>query len=199
MQVAAIVISVTITLVAVALVARAATAIVRVVRLGQPARRTDVPVRRTLTMLKEMLQWRLVGAAHWFVFVGFGLLFFTLITAYGQLFDPEFALPVIGHWWPGELVSETITTIMLVAISTLIVIRLLNHPARLRRRSRFAGSRMWQGYYVEWTIVGVGVCIMLLRGLEAALAGETGALALEVGGSDVLCLPRRTPNTVGRS
>jgi len=180
MQVAAIVISVTITLVAVALVARAVEAIVRVIRLGQPARRTDVPLRRTQTMLKEtlghtrMLQWRLVGAAHWFVFVGFGLLFFTLVTAYGQLFDPDFALPLIGHWWPAELVTESITTIMLVAISTLIVIRLVNHPARLRRRSRFAGSRMWQGYYVEWTIVGVGVCIMLLRGLEGALAGETG-------------------------
>jgi Fe-S oxidoreductase len=28
---------------------------------------------------------------------------------------------------------------------------------------------MWQGYYVEWTIVGVGLCIVLLRGLEYAL------------------------------
>ncbi len=179
MQAAAIVVSLAITLVAVALAARTATQIVRVVRIGQPTHRTDAPWQRTATMLREtlghtrMLKWSLIGAAHWFVFVGFGLLFFTLVTAYGQLFDAEFALPLIGHWWPYEFVAEVITAIMLLAIATLIVIRLVNHPERLQRRSRFAGSTMWQGYYVEWTIVGVGVCIMLLRGLEGALAGET--------------------------
>ena len=37
----------------------------------------------------RMLQWNAIGVAHWFVFVAFGALFFTLITAYGQLFDPH--------------------------------------------------------------------------------------------------------------
>ena len=36
------------------------------------------------------------------------LLFFTLVTAFGQLFDPHFALPVIGHWVVYEWVSELI-------------------------------------------------------------------------------------------
>ena len=43
-------------------------------------------------------KWPLVGVMHWFVFVGFGALFFTLLTAYGQVVDPTFALPLIGHW-----------------------------------------------------------------------------------------------------
>jgi Fe-S oxidoreductase len=58
---------------------------------------------------------------------------------------------------------------MLVSIVALIVVRLVRHPKRLGRSSRFSGSTMWQGYYVEWTIVGVGLCIVLLRGLEYAL------------------------------
>ena len=73
-------------------------------------------------MLKEtlghtrMLQWTWVGAGHWFVFVGFGLLFFTLLTAFGQLFDPHFALPLIGHFFLYEWVTELFTVVMLVAI-----------------------------------------------------------------------------------
>ncbi len=48
-----------------------------------------------------------MGVLHWFVFVGFGFLFLTLVTAFGQLFDATFALPVVGHWlvydWATEL------------------------------------------------------------------------------------------------
>src|SRR5918994_4405480 len=181
MQAAAVVISVTLTLVAVALAARAVSQIVRVIRLGQPVDdRTDRLGRRLTTMLREtlghtrMLKWSLVGASHWFVFIGFGLLFFTLVTAYGQLFDADFALPLIGQWIPFEWVAEFITWAMLIGIGLLIAIRLWSHPARTGRTSRFTGSTMWQGYYVEATVVGVGVCILLLRGLEYAL-GAGGA------------------------
>ncbi|HET6919934.1 MAG TPA: hypothetical protein VFI46_10785, partial [Jiangellaceae bacterium] len=140
MQAAAIVASLALTLVAIALAARAVSQIVRVVRMGQPANdRTDRPGRRTATMLQEtlghtrMLKWSPVGAAHWFVFIGFGLLFFTLVTAYGQLFDADFALPLIGHWYPFEWVAEFITWAMLVGIGLLIAIRLWSHPARAGR------------------------------------------------------------------
>jgi Fe-S oxidoreductase len=176
MQAAAVVISVTLTLVAIALAARAVSQIVRVIRLGQPVDdRTDRLGRRLTTMLREtlghtrMLKWSAVGAAHWFVFVGFGLLFFTLVTAYGQLFDAEFALPLLGQWYPFEWAAEFITWAMLVGIALLIVIRLRSHPARTGRPSRFTGSTMWQGYYVEATVVGVGLCILVLRGAEYAL------------------------------
>ena len=107
-------------------------------------------------MLKEtlghtrMLQWTLVGAAHWFVFVGFGLLFFTLLTAFGQLFDAHFALPLIGHFFLYEWVSEFFTVVMLVAIVAFIGYRATRPKERTRgAKGRFFGSTMWQGYFVE--------------------------------------------------
>ena len=178
MQTFAIVVSLAITLVAVALFAKAIGQIVSVVRLGQPVVRTDRPASRWATLLKEslghtrMLQWSYVGVVHWFVFLGFGLLFFTLVTAFGQLFDAEFALPLLGRWVGYEWMTDLITWLMLVSIVALILIRLLNLPALRGRRSRFFGSRMWQAYFVEWVIVGIGVCILVLRGLEYALADE---------------------------
>jgi len=188
MQVVAIIVCLAVTVVAVALFARAAAEIVGVVRLGQPAvGRTDQPAVRTTTMLAEtlghtrMLQWTLVGAVHWVVFIGFGFLFFTLVTAYGQLFDPEFALPVIGHWVVFEWVTELLAWTMLASIATLFAIRVAGRPSAGGRRTRFFGSTMWQGYFVEAVIAGVGLCIVTLRGLEYALGqleGESWATAL---------------------
>jgi Fe-S oxidoreductase len=176
MQIFAIVVSIAITLVAVALFAKAATQIVSVVKLGQPVLgRTDEPGSRWANMLKEtfghtrMLQWSWVGAAHWFVFVGFGFLFFTLVTAYGQLFDPDFAIPLIGHFVLYEWVTELVTWVMLFAIAGLTVYRVVARPGARGRRSRFFGSTMWQGYFVEFVVAAVGVCIVTLRGQEYAL------------------------------
>jgi Fe-S oxidoreductase len=176
MQIFAIVVSLAITLVAIALFAKAAGRIVSVVRLGQPVLgRTDDPAARWANMLKEtfghtrMLQWSWVGAAHWFVFVGFGFLFFTLVTAYGQLFDPEFAIPLLGHFYGYEWVTELITWVMLLGILGLTVYRVVARPGSRGRRSRFFGSTMWQGYFVEFVVAAVGTCIVTLRGLEYAL------------------------------
>ncbi|MEJ7708257.1 MAG: (Fe-S)-binding protein [Nocardioidaceae bacterium] len=175
----AIIVSIAVTLIAVALFARTAAHIVSVVGTGQPAPgRTNQPATRWVTMLREtlgharMLQWSLVGALHWFVFVGFGFLFFTLLTAYGQLFDASFALPVIGRWVAYEWVTEAIAWLMLASIAGLIAIRLTSSPARSAGRySRFFGSRMWQGYFVEAVIATIGLCIIVLRGAEYALLG----------------------------
>jgi Fe-S oxidoreductase len=179
MQIFAIVVSLAISLVAVALFAKAIGQIVSVLKLGQPAvGRTDNAAGRWTTLTKEslghtrMLQWSHVGIVHWFVFVGFGLLFFTLVTAFGQLFDARFALPVLGHWVVYEWTTDLITWLMLISIVALIVIRLLNLPGLRGRSSRFYGSRMWQAYFVEGVIVGIGVCILTLRGLEYALADD---------------------------
>jgi Fe-S oxidoreductase len=181
MQVLAITLSLVVTAVALALFAQAAGRIVSVVRLGQPAPwRLGDYQRRTTTMLTEifghtrMLKWSLVGAAHWFVMVAFGALFFTLVTAYGQLFDPHFAIPLIGHWPPYEIAMEGIALLSTIGIVALIVVRQLTHPRRAGRTSRFAGSTWWQAYYVEATIVAIMVCVFVLRGLEGALNGKTG-------------------------
>lgn len=160
---------------------RAVAHIVRVITTGQPLARTDRPGQRTLTMLKEtlghtrMLKWRWVGIGHWFVFTGFGLLFFTLITAFGQLFDSHWMIPWLGEWVPFAWASEILTAAMLVAICAFIVYRLTRPTQRTRGpRGRFFGSTMWWGYFVEFVIVGVGVCIAVLRALEYAQYAVTG-------------------------
>ena len=116
-----------------------------------------------------------VAAAHWFVMVSFGLLFVSLVTAFGQLFSPSWALPVIGHFFLFEWAIEAIAWLSLLGILTLIAIRQAKHPRRSGRRSRFFGSTFWQAYYVEATILGVVVCVIMLRALEYALGRNVGA------------------------
>ncbi|GAB2742937.1 (Fe-S)-binding protein [Nocardioides pakistanensis] len=179
MQIFAIVVSLAITAVAVALFARTITHMLRVIRIGQPANRTDHVGQRLGVLVKEsllhtrMLQWTKVGIGHWFIFVGFGLLFFTLVNAYGQLFDPHFVLPVIGHFPPFEWITEAFTWVMLVAIVAFIVYRATRPSERTRgEKGRFYGSTMWQGYFVEAIILLVGLAIITLRALEYAIAEE---------------------------
>jgi Fe-S oxidoreductase len=182
MQILAIVVSLAIAAVGIALFVKAIRTIIATVKLGQPAvGRTDDKGARTATMLKEtlghtrMLQWTWMGAGHWFVFIGFGLLFFTLVTAFGQLFDPHFALPLIGHFFLYEWVSELFTVGMLIAIVAFIGYRASRPKERTRGvKGRFYGSTMWQGFFVEGVILGVGLCIALLRGAEYAISRYGG-------------------------
>ena len=182
MRIAAIIVALAVSVAGVALFARAVTSIVGVVTLGRPtAGRRDDPGRRWRHLLTEtlghtrMLQWRRVGVAHWFVFVAFGALFFTLVTAYGQLFVPTFALPLIGHWVAYEWASELIAWAGLGGIAFLMLIRLAQRGRG--RASRFFGSRTWQAVYVELTIVGIVVCVLAIRAMEFRLLGaETSRL-----------------------
>ena len=119
----------------------------------------------------KMFNFTVVGFAHWFVMVGFVVLFGTLITAYGQLINPRFALPLIGHLWIYEYITELIAWATGIGIVTLIGIR---QVTRLRnKRSRFYGSGMVKAYYVEFTILLIVFCVIALRGLEGALSDET--------------------------
>ncbi|WP_432943135.1 heterodisulfide reductase-related iron-sulfur binding cluster [Kribbella sp. CA-253562] len=181
MQILAIVVSLAIAAVGVALFGRTIGQIVSVIKLGQPARRTDHPGQRTVTMLREtlghtrMLQWSHIGVLHWFVAASFVGLILSLVTAFGQLFDAHFALPIVGHWVVFEWVTEILSWAGLLTILGLIVIRLRHRPTGPEGRySRFFGSRSWQGYYVEYTILGVVICILALRALEWGLASHLG-------------------------
>ena len=149
-------------------------------RVGQAdPRRTDAPMSRTVTLAKEFLghtrmsRLPVVAVAHWFTALSFMLLFGTLVNAFGQLIEPEWQLPVIGHFPPYEWLTEVFAWTGLVGIVVLMVIRQLKHPRSAAgengRRSRFFGSTWWQAYYVELTILGVTLCILTLRLLEAAL------------------------------
>ena len=130
---------------------------------------------RFSNMLKEvlghtkMLNFTATGIAHWFVMIGFGALFGTLITAYGQVINPDFALPVIGHFVGYELFAELIAALTGIGIVTLIGVR---QVTRFRKRNRFSGSGMGKAYYIEATILGIVFCVIALRGLEGALANE---------------------------
>ncbi|MBT2902219.1 MULTISPECIES: (Fe-S)-binding protein [unclassified Streptomyces] len=178
MQLAAIIVSLVLTVVGVALITRAVAQIYRFVRLGQsvPAgSRTDDPKQRTITLIKEfvghtrMNRWGIVGVAHWFVAVGFLTLGLTIVTAYGQLFKADWVLPYIGTFLPYEVYIEFIALGTTLGILVLIAIRQLNLPSRAGRKSRFTGSKMGQAYFVEAIILIIGAAIMLLRGLEGAL------------------------------
>ncbi|SDS95844.1 Fe-S oxidoreductase [Nocardioides scoriae] len=181
MQLFAQIVSIAIAVVGIALFVKAIRQIIATIKIGQPARRTDNPVGRSITLVKEslghtrMLQWHWVGAGHWFIMTGFGLLFFTLLTAFGQLFDAHFALPLIGHFFLFEWLSELFTVVMLVAIVAFVYYRATRPKERVRGpKGRFWGSTMWQGYFVEMVILGVGLCIVVLRGLEYALLSKGG-------------------------
>jgi len=154
---------------------RAGWQIFRHVRLGRPDPYRAGPVFHRLGILiKEflghtrMLKWGFIGAAHWFVMIGFGALFLTLVGAVGETFSPTFEIPWLGYQdWYGLFV-ELIAATTVLGITTLIAVRQLNHPRRPGRKSRFAGSNFWQAYFVESVILAVGVCIFLIRGFQSA-------------------------------
>jgi Fe-S oxidoreductase len=176
--------SLVLTAVALALFGVAVSGMLRVIRLGQPdPTRSGARGRRALTLVRETLghtrmnQWTLQGISHWFVFVGFGALFTTLVHAYIQVFSPESALPIIGGWLPYEFLVDTIGFLTGVGIITLILIRQITNRTKPGRASRFFGSTTWQAYFVEAIILLIVVCVFLLRGMEGALHGETGISA----------------------
>ncbi|AQU67391.1 (Fe-S)-binding protein [Streptomyces niveus] len=178
MQLAAIIVSLVLTVVGVALIARAVAEIYRFVKLGSPVpagSRTDDPRARTITLAKEffghtrMNRWGVVGFAHWFVAIGFLTLGLTIVNAYGQLFQADWIIPYIGTFLPYEIYVEFIALATTIGILVLMAIRLLNLPSRAGRKSRFTGSTAWQAYFVEYVILTIGLAILILRGLEGAL------------------------------
>ena len=142
-------------------------------RGNQKLRRLSLMVREVLTHAK-MLNFTGSGIAHWFVMIGFVSLFGTLVTAYGQIFDPHFVLPIIGSFTPYNLFVELITWLTGVSIVALIAIRQVTRISKKGRTSRFFGSGSWKAYFVEATILAIVFCVIALRGLEGALLGYTG-------------------------
>ena len=151
----------------------------RRIKAGQPdptrnnnkAQRFALMVREVLTHAK-MLNFTGSGIAHWFVMIGFVSLFGTLVTAYGQVIDPHFVLPFIGHFVPYNFFVELITWLTGIGIVTLIAIRQITRITNKGKSSRFFGSGTWKAYFVEATILAIVFFVIALRGLEGALLGE---------------------------
>ena len=142
-------------------------------RSNQRARRFALMAKEVLTHAK-MLKFTGSGIAHWFVMIGFFALAGTLLTAYGQVINPEFALPLIGHWIVYNLFTESFAWLTGISIVTLIGIRQVTRITNKGRSSRFYGSGSWKAYYVEGTILAIVFFVITLRGLEGALVGYSG-------------------------
>ncbi|GAA4914090.1 Fe-S oxidoreductase [Stackebrandtia albiflava] len=194
-QVVTTILAAVITVVALVLVTRTALRMLAVIRLGAPEPgRAERVGPRLLNTLKEtvghtkMLKWRLVGAAHWFVFVAFIGLFLVLVEAYFEVVDPAASIPLIGHWSVWLLFSDVISITGALGIITLFVIRMRNQPKgnpapalpenteispapSRTSTSRFERSNQWQGFYIEATILAIVLLGLTLRGMKIA-AGE---------------------------
>ena len=138
---------------------------------SDPARFLNKGERAT-AMAKEILlhtrMLRFTGSAiaHWFVMIGFVALLGTLITAYGQILDASFVLPIIGNWAPYRYFVLAITWATGISIVALIGIRQGTRFFHKSRTSRFLGSRSLKAYYVEATILAVVICVITLDCLE---------------------------------
>ena len=147
--------------------------------------RWNRPGRRFLTALKTTLlhttfrKRPVVRVAHWLVMVSFVALLATLITSFGQIFDPLYTLPLIHHavWW--GWVSEVFAWAGLAAIITLSVVRAVTQrrAAQDPRSSRFYGSTRWQAYFVEFVIGAVCASVIILHALQFALLTAEGSEA----------------------
>ncbi|MDO5722379.1 MAG: (Fe-S)-binding protein [Actinomycetaceae bacterium] len=189
-RVVALVLAIVATAVAVGAFTRAVVTLVRRVAVGKPDPGRWRPVGKRLwqalvTILshREFRSRPWVRAAHWAVMMSFPLLFLTLITGYGQLINPSYALPLIGHFAPWEWVVEFFAWAGLFGILWLILVRTRTghgSPAQARGEdsrdgspssmaSRFLGSTRWQAYFVEAVILIVVVAVLGLRASEFAL------------------------------
>jgi Fe-S oxidoreductase len=165
-----------ITVVAVGLFAVRSLEMYRRIKAGQPdPTRSNEKGKRFALMTKEvlghtkMLNFTGSGIAHWFVMIGFVALFGTLVTAYGQVLDPSFLLPVIGKWDPYVYFVMGIAWLTGVSIVILIGIRQVTRIVRKGRSSRFFGSYSGRAYFVEAVILVIVVCVIWLHQLEVAL------------------------------
>jgi Fe-S oxidoreductase len=115
---------------------------------------------------RKLLRWTVPGLAHLFTMWGFTILLLTIIEAYGDLFNKDFHIPVIGTWdWVG-FVEDFFIAAVLLALCVFSVIRIKNAPSRKERQSRFYGSHTGAAWLVLAMIAGVMVTLVLYRAAQ---------------------------------
>lgn len=145
----------------------------RLILSGAPAPgRTKGVASRLWAQLSEVIGQRKLlkrtvpGLAHALTFWGFIVLLFTILEAYGDLFDVNFAVPLIGHdSWLGFL-EDLFAVLILCALLVFAIIRLVESPARRQRRSRFYGSHTGAAWLVLGMIALVMVTLLVYRGAQ---------------------------------
>src|SRR6201998_1418343 len=145
--------------------------LLRLVRSGQPATgRTDNVGTRIWTQIAEvfgqrrLLKWSIPGLAHFFTMWGFFVLLTVYIEAYGVLFDPRFAIPVIGHSPVLGFLQDFFALAVLLGITTFAIIRLMQGPKEHGRESRFYGSHLGGAWLILFMIFNVIWTYALFRG-----------------------------------
>jgi Fe-S oxidoreductase len=161
-----------ITVVALAIAGRRVFFLYRMIAAGQPSpgRLDDWP-RRLLGQVVEvfgqarLLKWNVPGIAHFFVFWGFIILTFTIIEAFGALFDADFHIPLIGRSPVLGFLEDFFGVAVLLGLIAFAVIRLRAKPEAIGRDSRFYGSHTT----AAWVVLGmIFLVILTLFGIRAA-------------------------------
>ena len=163
------------TAIALPLAARRVWFLYSLIRSGQPAPQRVENVRGRLGEAakgqlvevfgqRKLLKWSVPGAAHFFVFWAFLVLATVYLEAYGALFNPDFHIPLVGHWDALGFAQDFIAVMALVGIATFAVIRLKNAPQKLGRKSRFKGSHLGGAWLTLFMIFNVIWSMFLFRG-----------------------------------
>ena len=154
------------------LFARRARLLSQLIGLGRPVDRSGDLGRRVARETGQVLGQRKLfqrtvpGLMHAFIFWGFLVLLTTIVEAGGQVIDPDFALPFIGHaGWLG-LGQDVFASMVLVGITIAIWIRLVQRP------ERFVGSHRLEALRILGLITWIILTLFLLRGAKIAL-GES--------------------------
>jgi Fe-S oxidoreductase len=181
--------------------------LVRLLGVAQPMPERIAAARRWWTSLidevlgqRKILAWSGVGVLHAFIFWGFVVLQSQTVEAVGEVFDPEFAIPLIGDSeWLGFF-QDLLTLLVLVAVIGFVLVRLAQAPGRLGRRSRFAGSNLDQGWYVllfEFALLYSVLILRGVRGAEGTLPYPDGAFVSMRVGDALVSLDGATLHVVG--
>ncbi len=149
----------------------------RLVHSGKPApdrlrrwgRKAEVEATEVVGQ-RRLLKWTVPGLAHAFTFWGFTVLILTIIEAYGDLFQKNFAIPGIGHAAVVGFIEDFFACAVLVSLSVFTVIRLRNSPKRKDRASRFYGSHTT----AAWITLGMIALVVITLLLYRAAATNTG-------------------------
>ncbi|MGV0748872.1 (Fe-S)-binding protein [Mycolicibacter minnesotensis] len=152
----------------------------RLVMSGQKvgAERTNDIKTRIETQIREvagqakLLKWNIPGIAHFFTMWAFFVLITVYIEAYGQMFNPHFAIPLVGHWDFLGFMQDFFITAVTLSIFVFMVIRVLRNPTEHGRSSRFYGSHNGGAWLILVMILNVVWTFLLLRGAAA----NTGTL-----------------------
>jgi Fe-S oxidoreductase len=151
------------------LFSRRAYLLFQLVRLGRPANRLDdLPKRLELEGTVVLGQRKLLqrfgpGIMHAFIFWGFLVLLTTIVEAIGEVFQRDFAIPLIGRsGWLG-LVQDVFSVLVIVGIGMAVYIR------KVQRPERFKGSHLEEADFILLMILGIMLTLLALNGAKIAL------------------------------